>query len=171
MKWIAIAGTWKIINADIEKDVRNVVSEIIKHGDAIVTSGAVGVNFIAIDEALKHDPHATSIKIYLPATLEMTAKHYREIERDNIITAQQLDTFVSQLEHIQLINHNAILEEEGVTSIDKHVYLAAQSKVIAQADGLVAFHVNNSEGTQDAINLAEKKNIAVKKFNYTILVK
>ena len=52
MKWIAIAGTWKLINTRVEEDVRNEVREIIAHGDGIISGGALGVDYIATDEAL-----------------------------------------------------------------------------------------------------------------------
>jgi predicted Rossmann fold nucleotide-binding protein DprA/Smf involved in DNA uptake len=53
MKWIAIAGTWQSTNEQVEADVRKEVAEIIKSGNGIVTSGALGVDFFATDEALR----------------------------------------------------------------------------------------------------------------------
>lgn len=45
MKWIAIAGTWRNINEQVEKDVRQEVSALIQEGNGIVTGGALGVDF------------------------------------------------------------------------------------------------------------------------------
>ncbi len=41
-------------------------------------------------------------------------------------------------------------------------------EVIKASDELVAFHINRSEGTQNAINKAKQKGILVRVFEYTI---
>ncbi len=66
MKWIGISGGWRKTNQKIENNVRNVVSKIMKRGNGIVSGGALNVDFIALDEALKNNPKAERIKIFLP---------------------------------------------------------------------------------------------------------
>jgi len=58
MKWVAISGSWRKTNEEVENDVRQAVREIIKRGDGIVTSGALNVDYFATDEALKVNPEA-----------------------------------------------------------------------------------------------------------------
>ena len=53
MKWIGISGSWRKTNKEIEEKIRNIVCEIMQRGDGIVSGGALGVDYIALDEALK----------------------------------------------------------------------------------------------------------------------
>ena len=77
MKWIAIAGTWKSINNQVENDVRSSVKKLATLGHGIVTGGALGVDNIATDEMLKVDAQVSLIKIFLPCTLARYKEHYR----------------------------------------------------------------------------------------------
>ena len=45
----------------VEQDVRQVVQQIIRHGDGIA-GGALNVDWFAVDEALKHDPSARQVE-------------------------------------------------------------------------------------------------------------
>ena len=76
MKWVGISGGWRRTNQKIEDDVRGIVREIMERGDGIVSGGALGIDSIALDEAMKCNPGADRIKIFLPATLDRYAKHY-----------------------------------------------------------------------------------------------
>lgn len=58
MKWIAISGSWRNANSQVEKDVRETVKQITVKGNGIVTGGALGVDYWALDEALKIDKKA-----------------------------------------------------------------------------------------------------------------
>ena len=78
MKWIGISGGWRKINTEIEDAVRKIVQEIIARDDRVVSEGALGVDSIALDEALKLNPSADRIKIFLPVTLERYSVHYRK---------------------------------------------------------------------------------------------
>ena len=51
---------------------------------------------------------------------------------------------------------------------NKETYFNRITKIIENADELIAFHINESEGTQDTINKAKKKGIPVKVFTYSI---
>lgn len=70
MKWVGISGGWRKTNREIEEKIRKVIREIIKRGDGIISGGALGVDYIALDEALKLNPKAERIKIFLPTTLK-----------------------------------------------------------------------------------------------------
>jgi len=168
MKWIAISGSWRKIDKKVVRDVRKVVREIIINGNGIVSGGALGVDYIAVDEALKLDLLVNQIKIYLPTSLVIFAKHYRKRAREGIITSKQAEEIISQLNKIARANELAIIENHHNKILNKDSYYERNSDVVKAADELIAFHVNNSEGTQDAIDKAKKKAIPIKEFNYTI---
>ena len=104
MKWIGISGSWRKINREIEERLRKVVREIIQRGDGIVSGGALGIDYIALDEALKYDKSADRIKIFLPTTLEIYATHYRKHASLGTITGQQAENLISQLTKLKEIN-------------------------------------------------------------------
>jgi len=168
MKWIAISGSWRRINMEVEKEVRNTVKEIISRGDGIVSGGALNVDYIATDEALKLDPTAKRIKIFLPTTLEIYANHYRQRAKEGIITEKQAEDLIKQLNRLKEINPEAIIENKENRIVDKETYYQRNSAVIETADELVAFQVNESAGVKDTIEKAQKKGIPVKVFTYTI---
>ncbi|MCL5970509.1 MAG: hypothetical protein M1450_03345, partial [Patescibacteria group bacterium] len=71
MKWIAISGSWRKTNKQVEKDVRSIVKKIIVSGKGIITGGALGVDYFATDEVLKSDSSGKRLKILLPASLKI----------------------------------------------------------------------------------------------------
>lgn len=97
MKWVGISGNWRKTNKEIEKKIRDIVHKIIMRGDGIVSGGALGVDFIALDEALKHDLKAERIKIFLPTTFEVYAAHYRKHASLGTITREQAENLISHL--------------------------------------------------------------------------
>ena len=168
MKWIAIAGTWKSINNQVENDVRSSVRELAAHGDGIVTGRALGVDRIATDEMVKVDPQASSIKIFLPCTLARYKEHYCKRAVEGIITLEEAENLITQLETVYTANKLAIIENVDTVTIDREAYFSRITLIVAAADELYAFQVNKSDGTQDTINKAEKKGIPVTLFSYTI---
>ncbi len=167
MKWIAIAGTWKLINDQVESDVRSAVKELTVESNGIVTGGALGVDYIATDEILKVDPIATRIKIFLPCTLERYVEHYRKRAEEGVISSTQAETLIEQLKKVHTAKPKAIIENTDTVVIDKVAYFNRITHIVDEADELYAFQVNKSEGTQDTINKAKKKGIPVKLFAYT----
>lgn len=168
MKWVAISGSWRKMNKELEKDVRNAVREIISRGDGIVSGGALNVDYIATDEALKMNPTAKRIKIFLPATLEIYAAHYRKRADEGVITKKQAEDLIAQLNKIREINPSSLIENKNKKSVEKETYYERNSVIVEAADELIAFHVNESLGTKDAIDKAHKNGIPVKVFTYTI---
>ncbi|MBS3071903.1 DNA-processing protein DprA [Candidatus Pacearchaeota archaeon] len=168
MKWIAISGSWRKTNEQVEADVRKVVREIITSGKGIVSGGALGVDYIATDEALTLNPSATQIRIYLPTTLQIYSAHYRKRAKEGVITSTQAELLISQLERLVRINKDAIIENRDNELVNQETYYKRNMRVIESSDELVAFHINGSEGTLDAINKAKQKGIPVKKLEYTI---
>lgn len=167
MQWIAISGSWRTDNAAVEQDVRLSIQGIILQGDGIVTGGALGVDQIATDEALKHDPSASYIKIILPTSLKDYANHLFNRAGEGVISHTQAQSVIDQLTDLKNRNSNALIEME-YTVCNQESYYARNTKVIEAADQLMAFQVNGSQGTQDAIDKASARGMPVRHKKYQI---
>jgi len=167
MKWIGISGSWRKTNSQVEKDVRRITREIIVRGDAIVSGGALNVDYFAVDEALKLDPKATKIKIFLPAPFKIYARHYRNRAIEGLITQNQARELIKQLSRLQKINPAALIEN-NLQEVNDSAYDERNSAVINASDELIAFWVNQSEGTKDTIEKARRKGIPAKIYRYSI---
>jgi len=175
MKWIGISGSWRKTTSEIETKLRNIIREIMMGGDGIVSGGALGVDFIVLDEALKHDPKAKRIKIFLPTTFEVYAVHYRKHASLGTITSEQAENLISQLAKLREINPKALIENPDTNFTEetkKRMYYQRNSAVVDASDALVAFRVKMEQsegiGTADTVEKARKKGIPVKVFSYTI---
>lgn len=168
MKWIAISGSWRKVNKQVEDDVRKAVREIIERGDGIVTGGALNIDYFATDEAMKVDSTANHIKVFLPTSLETYAKHYRKRAGEGVVTKEQAEILISQLTGLKETNPTALIENPNNTEVNDKTYFERNAKVLEASDELIAFQVNGSPGTQDTINKAEQRGMPVKKFQYTI---
>lgn len=175
MKWIAISGSWRKTTDEIEEKLRNIVREIIRRGDGIVSGGALGVDFIALNEALKHDSKAERIKIFLPTMFETYAAHYRKHASLGTITREQTENLISQLAKLKKINPEALIENPNSNFTEetkKRMYYERNSAVIDASDELIAFRVKTKQsegmGTADTIEKARKKGIPVKLFQYDL---
>lgn len=171
MKWIAISGSWKYTNIQIENDVRSAVSAIMRRGDGIVTGGAPGVDYFAIDEALKNDSLAERIKVILPTSLEFYRNHTKLRIEEGTVAKEIGEPVIQQLNNLKKINPSAIIEGKdipGKAHVERWQYFERDSLIVDAADELIAFWTNESEGTKDTIDKAEKKGIPVKKTVYTV---
>jgi hypothetical protein len=175
MKWIGISGGWRKTNKEIENKVKNIVRKIMMSGDGIVSGGALGVDFIALDEALKNDSKAERIKIFLPTILEAYAAHYRKHALLGTITKKQADDLIEQLSRLKKINSKALIEHQNINFTDetkKTMYYERNFAIIEACDELVAFQIktaqNNGMGTADTVEKARKKGIPIKLFQYDL---
>jgi SAM-dependent methyltransferase len=66
-RWIGISGTWRTTSKAVENDVRSAIREITSRGDGVITGGALGVDYFAVDEALKSYSDAAKLKVVIPA--------------------------------------------------------------------------------------------------------
>ncbi|PIP86579.1 hypothetical protein COV42_01835 [Candidatus Campbellbacteria bacterium CG11_big_fil_rev_8_21_14_0_20_44_21] len=166
MKWIAISGSWRKTSKEVENDVRQTVRDIISRGDGIVTGGALNVDSFATDEALKVDPTAKQIKVFLPVTLERYAAHYRKRADEGVITHDQAEELIALLTKLKETNPEVLIEDKENTVVDKATYFERNSKVMEIADELAAFQINNSEGVQDTADKAytEGKPVHLKRY-------
>jgi len=175
MKWIGISGSWRKTNNEIEGKLRQIITEIINRGDGIVSGGALGVDYIATDEALKHDPTAKRIKVFLPTTLTKYSEHYQKHAKLGTVTHKQAENLIDQLTRIKKINLDAVIENPDTNFTEetkKDMYYERNSRVVEASDELVAFRVktekSESLGTADTVEKAKTKGIPVKLFSYDL---
>lgn len=168
MKWVAISGSWKKKSDILESDVRSTVREIMSRGDGIVSGGALGVDYFATDEAMKLNPSADRIKIFLPVTLDLYSAHYRKRADEGVITNQQAEELISQLEKLKERNPLAVIENKKNTAVDKITYYERNTAVLEAADELEIFQVNESLGTQDTYDKAVAMGLPVRRKKYVI---
>lgn len=175
MKWSGISGSWRRTNQEIEEKLRNIVREIVMQGDGIVSGGALGVDSIALDEALKIDTRAERIRIFLPTTLKTYSAHYRKHALLGTISKEQAEDLISQLSELKKINPKALIEDPDSNFTEetkKQIYYQRNTAIVNASDELVAFQVrteqSEGEGTGDTVKKAKAKGIPVKLFQYDL---
>ncbi len=172
MKWIGISGGWRKTNKEIEEKVRSIVRDIIIRGDGIVSGGALGVDYFALDEALKHNASINRIKIFLPVPLEVYALHYRKRAAEGIVASDQAESLISQLTDLKNRDEGAVIEKTNNLIVDTATYYERNSAIVNLADELVAFHITSEKseglGTIDTIKKAEKKGIPIRIFSFNL---
>ncbi len=168
MRWTAISGSWRKTSDEVRKDVEEVVRGILEEGGGIVTGGALGVDYIATQVVLEKGDARKQLRIYLPITLQDFCAHYRKRAKEGVISEAQAGEITTQLEQVHKLAPNAIIDETPYTEANIESYYARNTSIIRDCDTLYAFRVNNSQGTQDAIDKARQleKEVIVK--NYTI---
>ncbi len=166
-KWVGISGSWRVTNPEIESNVRTEVRKIISEGNGIVTGGALNVDYQATDEVLIAD-RLNQLKIFLPVSLDLFVAHYQRRASEGVVTQQQAKDVIKQLTTIKKLSPNSIIENLSETIVDKDSYYRRNSEVVNASDKLLAFQVNESQGTQDTIDKAKAKGIPVKVFSYKI---
>lgn len=153
MKWILFTGTWRLTSDAVENDVRAAAREVLLRGDGILTGGATGVDYYAMDEALQVDPSATHLRVIIPARLDDYEKDYYANWMQEPITAADISELITLLRKIKDINPSALLEMPYAIITQEHYDLRSTQEVM-YADELYAFQVNGSTGTQFTIGKA-----------------
>jgi hypothetical protein len=166
MKWIGVSGSWRNTSRELEQDLRHEVVAALKRGDGIVTGGALNVDYIATDLALKHYPDGSHIKVIIPTTLETFAAHYRERSDEGVITQGQAEELITQLTLVNKLG--SLVETPANSEVNKGTYYLRNTEVVNASDELLAFQVNKSGGTQDSIDKARAKGIPVRVFSYSV---
>lgn len=155
MKWILFTGTWRLTNDEVEQDVRKAAREVIARGDGVLTGGATGVDFFAMDEVLKVNPTASHLRVIIPARLESYIEDYFENWCHEPITQKDIDSLANILKHIKKVNPTALLEMPYKKITQEHYNLRHDQEVM-YSDEVHAFQVNESTGTQDTIDKSAK---------------
>lgn len=164
--WFGISGSWRKTSEEVEKSVRAAVRKIINRGDGIVSGGALNVDYFATDEALKLNPTADRVKVFLPVPLDLYAAHYRRRATEGVITSEQAETLVSQLQKLHDINKDSLISNPRNTIVNEKTYFERNTEVINHSDALLAFQVNESAGVGDTAQKAldQGKPVCLEKF-------
>lgn len=170
MKWVIITGTWRLTTNKVEKDVRETVRKIVSEGNGIVTGGATGVDFFAMDEYLKIDPSCKNIRTFIPARLDHYISDYHKNWCHEPVTHEDIDNLQKLLINLKLANPGSFFEaRKSQGDILQTDYDERHDEEVAFSDSLYSFRVNMSSGTSDTINKAEKAGIEIiEKKEYTI---
>lgn len=160
MKWCLFTGTWRLTNAEVERDVRASVREVLSRGDGIVTGGATGADFFAIDELKNIDPHFSRLRVFLPTSLRVYIKDYRDNWQQHPITNSHIDQLETLLLEVMKINP-AVLLELPYANITQVEYNLRHLDEVKYAHYVYAFHVNQSAGTQDTIDKAKDAGLPI----------
>ena len=129
----------------------------------------MNIDYFATDEALKIDPSGESIKVCLPITLEGYSAHYRKRAEEGVITMEQAEKLITQLQGLRSANLDAIFENTKNEIVDKIAYYERNTRVVDLSDELLTFQVNGSRGVQDTIDkaLSRGKSVRIRKYVIT----
>lgn len=165
--WIAIVGSWRHVSCQIEQAVRDDVKKILSEGNGIVSGGALGVDYIGVDEALRLNPSADRVKVILPTDLSNYSAYFNIRAKQGIVAVERVDKLMEQFRTIQSQNPDNLIElpEKKVFWRSFH---ARNLEVIRLCDAVHAYQINNSNGTQNTIDVAREANKPVSLFSYTI---
>lgn len=166
MKWIGITGSWRKSCPALEADLDREIGKILQEGNGIITGGALGVDYKATKLSLGHSPDGSRIKVILPTTLNRYINHYRKRASEGVITVEQAENLIKQLNLIYRLG--ALRENSKQLEVNEKAYYLRNTEVVKASDELLAFQVNKSAGTMDTINKAHDKAMPLKVFNYTV---
>lgn len=166
--WFGISGSWRKTNEEVEQAVRKAVREIVEKNGGVVTGGALNVDWFATDEALRIDPKAEHIKVFLPVILDLYAAHYRKRAKEGVITEDQSEILIDQLTKLKKANPLALVEHPENTVIDQATYFQRNTEVVNASDAVIGFQVNDSEGVADTLVKAVQQGKPVSKLSYKI---
>lgn len=162
MKWIIFTGTWRLTNREVENDVRAAAREVYERGDGLVTGGATGVDYFAMDEFLKLNPDCTKIRIFIPARLEHFVADYRKNWMPAPLTKADIDNLASVLNVIKERNPAALFEvKKDSGNISQEEYDLRHNEEVIFSDEVYAFQVNKSSGTQDTLDKARAAGLPI----------
>ncbi len=160
MQHILFTGTWRLTNQEVENDVREATREVLSRGDGIVTGGATGVDYFAMDEAMKLFPNASRLVVIIPTSLEEYRLDYETNWRTPPITQENIDDLIALLEKIKSVRPEALVEMNH-TNITQDHYNLRHDEEVKISHGVYAFQVNNSTGTQDTIDKAKASGLPI----------
>ena len=160
MKWILFTGTWRLTNAHVEEDVRALAQAVLERGDGIVTGGATGVDFFAMDEALRIFPDASRLRVVIPAYLPDYIHDYLTNWLQAPVTAEDIAQIEKHLTAIRIANPAALIEMPYTIITQAH-YDLRHDEEVRLSDEVYAFQVNKSTGTQDTIDKARAAGLPI----------
>lgn len=160
MKWILFTGTWRLTNKQVEEDVRQAVREVLARGDGVLTGGATGVDYFAMDEALKIQPDAKNLMVIIPAQLESYIHDYNTNWCQEPITKKDIENLAEVLHKIKKADPAHLIEMPYNVITQEHYNLRHDEEVKLSHE-VYAFQVNDSTGTQDTLDKAKKSGLLI----------
>lgn len=152
MKWSIFSGTWRLTNKQVENDVRQKAREIFEQGNGLVTGGATGVDYFAMNEFVKLNPECTRIRVFIPARLSHYIKDYRKNWKHHPIDDADIDNLEYLLNIIKTRNPSAVFEvRKNEGDISQAEYDLRHNEEVTFSDEIYSFHVNESTGTSDTL--------------------
>ncbi len=160
MKWILFTGTWRLTNKEVEEDVRDSVRQVLSLGNGVVTGGATGVDYFAMDESMKIFPDASRIKVIIPANLKSYIYDYNTNWCHDPITKENISDLESILLKIKNVNPDALIEMPNDVINQDHYDLRSEEETKI-AEEVYAFQVNDSTGVQYTIKKAIERGLPI----------
>ncbi len=165
IRWVSIGGSSENVSKKIEGDVRKTTKEVMERDCGIISGGDFGVDYISIDEALKHDPEARRIMIFLPVELEIYIKHCKKMMQNGVANKDQGEGLISCLEKIKKKNPSSFVEGKN-KGVDVDTISERDENIIMVADEAVSFHIDQSPMMEKIIEKIQKKGIPFRVFTY-----
>lgn len=162
MRWIIFTGSWRLTNREVENDVREYARRVFAAGDGLVTGGATGVDYYAMDEFIKLNPECTRMRVFIPARIKHYISDYRKNWRHDPINDIDIDNLKRILDLMKSRNPSSVYEvrkESGdITQLE---YDLRHNDEVSFSDEVYAFQVNNSTGTSDTLTKARAAGLPV----------
>ena len=98
----------------------------------------------------------------IPARLSAYKKDYYKNWCTSPITKKDIDNLINQLLKLKEISPTSLLELPQKKEITQDDYYKMNDELVKYADEVCAFQVNNSKGTQDAIDKAKSLGLKIK---------
>lgn len=167
MKWLAVVGT-REVNDTIRRDIEQFVGQKIAEGSGIVSGGATGADHEAARLAYEHGLEAVRFQIFLPVKLELYCQALYDRAAAGKCRQDDAIATVALLRDIAKHRPGVLRDTTEFTEVNAESFHARNCQIVALADELVAFRVNDSRGTTFTIDQAREKGIPTKVFDYTI---
>lgn len=167
MKWLAVVGT-REVNDTIRRDIEHFVGQKIADGCGIVTGGATGVDHEAARLAYENGLDASRLWIFLPVELGMYCQALYDRAAAGKCRQDDAIATIALLRDIARSRPGVIRDTTEFTEVNAESFHARNCQIVALADELVAFRVNDSRDTTFTIDQAREKGIPVKVFDYTV---
>lgn len=172
MRHIAFSGTWRYTTPELEADVRTAVQKVYADGDSIVVGAALGVDSLTLEEMLRLDPSGERLTVILVTSLDSYIKRVTlwVARKEQPRADERIATLINLMERLHATRPAIFvvpreIEPELITEED---YLSCNDTIVELSDELMAFQVNKSTGTQDAIDKMKAAGKSVQLHSYTI---
>ncbi len=133
-----------------------------ENGDGLLTGGATGVDYFAMDEFVKHNPDCTRIRVFIPARLDHFIADYRKNWKHSPVDDLAIDNLEKVLRLIKERNPSAMFEvKKSEGDITQDLYDIRHDEEVTFSDEVYAFQVNNSSGTQDTIDKSKAAGLPI----------